>query len=212
MATKLSLYNNALLRLNSRKLDTLTENRKSRRVLDTIWDSGFVRRILENGQFNFAIKSFESVQDTSVALGFGYNYAHKKPDDWVRTITLSTDEYFTSAVLQYEDEGEYWYCDYQKIYAKIISDDVAYGGDLSKWTESMSNYAELYLALKACKAITSSDTLYSELEKEANKAKRHAAAIDAMNEPVKFAPMGSWARARYGSGYGGGGRVYIDTT
>lgn len=209
MADRLSIYNNALIKLGSRKLQSLSENRKSRRVLDGIWDSGFLKRIIETGQFNSSIRSMKSVYDTDVSTDDfgGYKYAHKKPSDWVRTLSFSTDPYFSSDLHMYEDEQNYWYCDFDEVYIKIVSDDAKYGGDISLWSESLVAFAEAELALRACKSITSSDTIVSKLEREVEKLMRKAKGRDAMNQPTKFNPIGSWASARLGS-RGGRNRGY----
>lgn len=202
MTSKLELYNNALtLHLGERKLSSLTENRKPRRVLDQIWDSGFVKSVLEMGQWNFAIRTVESEYNPDVTPDFGLQYAHDKPTDWVRTVGISLDGFFGQSLLRYEDEQSYIFTDSQTIYLKYVSDDASYGGDLSNWPESMSDYAALQLAALACMPITQSSELREILESKAAKAKRQAASLDGMNGPPKFMPLGSWARSR--SGFGG---------
>ena len=197
MTTKLLLYNAALTHLAARKLASLSESRKSRRVLDSIWDNGFIKRILEKGQWNFAVRTFESTYDPDVTPAFGYQYGHEKPSDWVRTIGVSANENFNPPFNDYEDERNYWFSNFDLLYFRIISTDQFYGGDLSLWPQSVTEYAELELAQLACKAITDSDVAVDELRKRAEKIRREAKAVDGMNGPTKFPPMGSWARSRH---------------
>ena len=53
---KLDIYNDALIVLGSRRLLTLSEDRKPRHVLDDVWgtDNKIVIRALERADWNFA--------------------------------------------------------------------------------------------------------------------------------------------------------------
>ena len=57
MATKLTLFREAIRLLGERKLDSLTESFEPRRVMDDIYDGGGVRSCLEMGQWKFATRS-----------------------------------------------------------------------------------------------------------------------------------------------------------
>jgi hypothetical protein len=199
VATKLSVYNNILMHVGERKLSSLTENRKPRRLLDQLWDSDFVKECLEDGLWNFATRTVESEYNPSIDPDFGFAYAHDKPDDWVRTSALSLNDYFIDPLNAYNDEQSYLFCDAETIYFRYISDDDEYGGDLTIWPQSFTHFVELKGAARICKSLTQSDTETERLEKKAEKALRSAKNKDAMNDSVKFAPMGSWARARRGS-------------
>lgn len=198
--TKLSLYNGALRELGSRKLASLSENRESRRTLDTIWDGGFVDEVLESGLWTFAMRSIEIAYDPSVSAGFGFQYAFTKPDDFVRTAYVCQDEDFRIPVLDYADENGNWWANIDTLYIKYTSNDSSYGNDLSLWPASAVTFAELLLAKKACKRLTQSDADEDRLERKLMKAKRHAVGVDAMAGPTKFAPRGAWANARLGRG------------
>ena len=91
MATKLGLFNSALRELGERKLSGLTEAREPRRVLDDVYDST-LKYCLENGAWNFAIRTIEVLPDAGVSTDFGYENAFTKPTDWLRTVGLSGDE------------------------------------------------------------------------------------------------------------------------
>jgi hypothetical protein len=75
MASKLSIYNGALLALGERKLSSLTEARGSRRRLDSVWDDGGVKSCLQAGFWNFAMQSIELTYSPSITPAFGYRYA-----------------------------------------------------------------------------------------------------------------------------------------
>lgn len=204
MATKLGIYNRALVRvLGERKVLSVTEDREPARLLSTVWDDGFVRSVLEMGQWNFAARTREISYNPSVEPDFGYQRAFDKPSDWVRTCRLSADEYFSVPLLHNDDDMDYWFCDENTIYVRYISDDSSYGGDLSKWPESFANFAAHQLALEVVNAITSSATTAERLEKKTAKMLTRARSMDAMNQPPSFSAPGSWVSARYG----GSGKV-----
>ena len=187
--------------LGSRKLSSLSENRPSRKALDAIWDGGFVRRLLETGQWNSAVRAIESTYDPSYDTSDfgGYSRVHTKPSDWVRTVGLSGSENMTPPLMRYEDEADVWVCDLDTIYVRYVSDDDAFGGDVSMWAQSLVNYAECELAYRACRAITGSDSLTEQLRVDSERAKREAKSIDQMNQPSRRPPLSSWVLSRRGS-------------
>lgn len=200
MSSKLSIYNNALVQhLGARRLSSLSENRPSRKHLDAVWDGEFVKRILEMGQWNQAIRTIESTYDPDYTPSFGFQYAHTKPDDWVRTVGLSLSEFLTPPLDQYEDENGFWVCNHPTIYIRYISSDSAYGGDIGSWPESVASYAEVELAARSCKAITGDESLAASLMSQAKKMRIEAKSVDQMNQPSRKPPLSSWATARLGS-------------
>lgn len=196
--TKLSLFNGALRELGSRKLASLSENRESRRVLDDIWTGGFVDEVLETAQWTFAMRAIEIASDPSASPDFGFRYKFTKPDDWVKTSYVCTDEDFNTPCLDYADENDAWWSNQDTLYIKYVSNDSAYGADLSLWTPSVVTFAEMLLARKACKRLTQSDSDEEMLYKKLSKAKKEALSRDAMKGPAKFAPRGRWASSRLG--------------
>lgn len=200
MTTKLQVYNNILLNVGERKLTSLTENRKSRRILDQLWDSDFIKGCLEAGLWNFATRSIQSEYSPSITPEFGWRYAHDKPSDWVRTSAISISEYFSDPLTAFNDESGYWFLDYETVFIRYISDDAAYGLNLSAWPESFTSYVELEGSARVAKSLTQSDSETSRLEDRAARALRSAKAKDAMNDAERHTPAGSWVRAR------GGGR------
>lgn len=199
MATKLSIYNAALTKhLGERKLASLSESREPRRVLDDIWDDDFVGACLELGQWNFASRTAEIDYSDSVTPPFGYIHAFEKPDDWRRTIALSSDPYFNEPLIRVTDEANYWFSDADILYVKYVSDDAEYGNDLSLWPATFTHWTEAHLANLACERITQSSTKQEKLEARDRKLLRKAQGIDAMNDPVTFPPQGAWVGSRFG--------------
>ena len=200
MASKLSVYNGALLVLGERKLAALTESRASRRRLDTVWDGDTgVQYCLGQGLWNFAMRTSSFTFSPSIEPDFGYTYAFTKPDDWVRTARMSDDERFCN-LLDFDDEQALWFADQDTIYTKYVSKNDEYGFDLSLWTPAFTEYVEHHFAAKICKATTGSDDETERVTALAEKKLRWARSQDAMNEGPKEPPRGSWSRARRGGG------------
>src|SRR4051812_47728400 len=111
MTTKLLLYNGALTKLGERRLSTLAENREPRRALDGVYDDNFINKVLIAGQWNFATVSVQADYSASIEPDFGFARAFDKPTDFIRTIAVCSDEFFRAPVLDYADEGNYWFAD-----------------------------------------------------------------------------------------------------
>ena len=201
MATsQLTLYNGALRLLGQTNLEDTDEASEARYVLDNVWDENARDYCLEAGWWNFAMRSAKIEDDTSVSPTFGFVYAFAKPTDWIRTHTICFDEYFQSPMndLDYSDEGAYWYADIDTIYVRYVSNDAAYGYDLSIWPQTFVKYFECYMAEQACMRITQNAELHEKIEKKVGERLRDAIAKDGLNEGVKHFPAGNWARARAG--------------
>lgn len=196
MPSKLSVYNAALLALGERKLLTLSENVVMRRRLDSAWDDDLVATCLAQGLWNFATNSIELTYSPSIDPAFGYQYAFDKPEDWVRTVLVAEDEYFDHHLTRYADEADYWYSDLDTIYVRYVSSDTSYGFDYAKWPQNFSKYVAAALAAKVAKATTGSDSDVEKLERTERRMMIKARSSDAMDEPTKFPPKGSWVRAR----------------
>lgn len=198
MASKLSLYNGALREVGSRKLASLSENRESRRVLDSIWDADAVATCLSAGLWNFATNSIEITHSPSVDPPFSYQYAFDKPENFIRTVAVCEDEYFKVPLLHYMDEGDYWYADLETIYVRYVDSGTSYGLDYGKWPPNFTRYVETWLAARACMSLTQNQSKRDALERDAEIWLTKAKSTDAMDEPTKFMPPGTWSRARHG--------------
>lgn len=196
MTTQLTLYNGALRNLGERRLALLTENVPARHELDAVWADDFINDVLEKGFWNFAIRTTRQDYRTDVDPGFGYRRAFLKPDDYVRTAMLASDEYFACPLMAYADEQSYWFAEIDEIYVAYVSSDSAYGADYSKWTSSFTRFAEAYLAHRIAPVIAPAmmDAMYRLQKKYLVEARSR----DAMNEPTKMLPQGDWVSARLG--------------
>lgn len=197
MATnQLALYNQAARALGERPLATGEENPLSR-VLDSIWNqgNGTIRYCLEQGLWNFALRDLQLDSDAAVDPAFGFLHAFTLPSDFIRINAIADNEQFDPPLNRYEHRGDIIYADIDPLFLSFVSDDAAYGADLSRWPETFTRWVGLYLAVEAAPTIKS-DLDMERLEKRKHKALVDARSKDAMNEPARFAPHGSWVNAR----------------
>jgi uncharacterized protein YneR len=210
MTTQLTLYNGALLVAGERFIASLSVQEEPRRLLDQVW-TGAIKYCLEQGQWHFAMRTIQIDYDSSIEPDFGYRRAFVKPDDWVNTSGLCSDEYFTSPLTRYIDEAGYWYADLDTLYVRYVSNDSLYGMDLNKWPETFREYVEAYLASRILLKIANSEDKAEKAGKLAEKRLMVAKNKAAMAEPTSFPARGSWssARNRFPRRDGGGGGSLI---
>jgi hypothetical protein len=193
---QLSIYNEALRLLGERRLASLSEAREPRRLLDDVWGSNTVDYCLEQGQWVFATRSIEATYETSITPSFGYTFAFEKPEDFIRTAAICTDEYFKNPLLRYSDEAGFWYSDLQTIYVKYVSNDNAYGNDDSLWPETFKRFMAAYMAREVAPRLTASRVTKADMDKEMATSLKDARSKDAMAKPTQMLPIGSWASSR----------------
>lgn len=199
MTDKLAIYKLASLHLRVRT-SSLSAQRETRRVFDDFWDHT-VAVCLTNGLWNFMTRAVELAASESIVPAFGWSSAFTIPDDWVRTVVISTVETFIPPLLDYMEESGYWYSNWSPIFVRYISNDDAYGMDLSRWPPNFTDYVALQLAEYACNKVTGGDELLdgpNGISKRCYKARIRAKATDAMNQPPGQPPTGTWARSRRG--------------
>lgn len=194
--SRLTLYNNALLMAGERPLASLTENREPRRLLDQVWDTGGVRKCLEQGQWKFAMRTIQIDYDPSVTPGFGYSRAFTKPTDWVLTSSVCLDEYFRTPLLDYFDEAGYWYAEQDTIYVRYVSDDDQYGLNLGRWPGSFEDFVAAFFSERVVYKLSTSDDALTKATKRLERLKKLALNKDAMADPTKMLPAGRWVRSR----------------
>ena len=198
MATRLKMYKQALRLCGETTIASLTEDREPRRLLDEVWDDGGVQACLEAGQWNFATRTTRFDNDATITPDFGYRYAFEKPDDWVSTMQLAADEYFNVPLLQFLDEQGFWYADETFIYVSYVSNHADWGNNLADWPQLFSTFVAAYFAESIVRKLTSDDERVLEVRDRLKQAKLEAKNHDAMGDPTRFPPTGSWVRSRYG--------------
>lgn len=197
---RLSIYNGALRECEERRLASLSENREPRRVLDDVWNDGvgLVRYVLQAKEWRFGRRAVELQSSASVEPSFGFTYAFEKPEDFVRTCKMCSDERHKVPHLDYEVDNAFWYSDIDPLYVTYISSDADYGGDFSTWPPNFVLWVETHLASLIVGRLTGSKANRNDLIKLAEMRLKKAASTDAMEDATQFAPEGAWVRARRG--------------
>jgi hypothetical protein len=197
MATsRLSLYRGACEVLGERKVASLTEDVPTRRDLDGVWDRGGVERCLSEGLWNFATRTVQLDYDPSYTPDFGYARVFGLPDDWVRLVAISDNEFFEPTYRRYHIDARAIHCDLDTIYLRYVSKDSTYGLDFSKWPSNFTAFVEHDFAWRICRRTTGSGRTKMEIERDRSNALAKARSTDAAEEPAQVQPSGSWSRSR----------------
>lgn len=203
MTSRLSLYNDALLMAGERALASLTENVEARNLLDQVWNNNGVDACLEEAQWEFAMRTVRIDYDPGITPDFGYARAFQKPTDWILTSALCSDEFFKVPVLRYVDEAGYWYSDLDSLYVRFVSNDAAYGGDMSKWPRSFTEFVAAHFASKIILKTSNDETRLSMFintqrpeHSIRGRALLNAKSRCAMAGPTQMSATGNWSNAR----------------
>lgn len=213
MTDKLTIYNGALAKIGSRALASLAEQRESRRALDWAWAKGIPQGALQKGLWEWASRSVVIGYSDTIEPAFGLRRAFEKPDDFVRTLSLCTDEMFTAPLMQFQYDKDYWYADVDEIYVRYVSDDDELGMDLSRWPLDFATLVETMMAAEVCERLTGGRLKKKDLEERVDALLIGAKNTAAAEGPgSKALPRGSWSRARLGGSAGlsdGGSRTQL---
>ena len=200
MASVLGIYQEALEHLGERELASIAEDRPSRRALDSAYDRT-VLFCLEQGFWNWAMRSVELEYEPAIEPAFGFSRAFTKPDDWLRTFVVSENDTHEPPIHSFLDENGYWMADTDTLYVRYVSNSADYGLSLTLWPSSFTAYVALALARRACRRISNSSDMYETLFKLEARAKVDAMSKDAINQGPQRMPSGTWVQSRLaGSG------------
>jgi hypothetical protein len=201
--TKLEVYNGALqTHLNCRPLRTLSDARTERRALDAVW-TPVLKWMLEQGMWNFALRTQRWEASTTVIPEFGHRSAFAKPADYVRLSRISDNEYLEPTLSNYLEEGDYFICDIDVIFAQFVSNDLNFGADPNKWTPAFAAAFKGELAYEARGGIGNLSTIdVNELKKAKRRLMQDAQSKDVVNQAPSKLPQGRLVSARAGFGRG----------
>ena len=199
MADRLSIYRGALRLLGDGRLSALTDNDSRRLKLDDAWE-GSVNFMLEQGLWNFAIRTIEISADDDFDPLFGYQFSFRKPTDWVRTNTISTDPYFKQGFEEYHDEGDYWFADQEPLYIRYVSNGPEWGWNIGRWRENFARALEAWLAYSCGLPISNDKGNRNDLFQIWERLLKSAKAKDAVDEAVQRPPTGRLVNARFRRG------------
>jgi hypothetical protein len=198
VATKLTVYNRALLALKSRRLTGLTENRSERRDLDAVY-SETLDWMLERALWNFSLATEEWTPSAEAESQFGYQYAYDKPDYYSRLVRISANERFVPTLSDFSEEGDFFFSDVSPMWVQYVSTDPERGRDAGKWPPAFAEAFALELAWRAGPHICSMSAQDMDgLKKNKKEALYQAKTSDAVNQPMATLPPGRLVQARTG--------------
>lgn len=201
MATKLEIYNGTLVLLGARTLSTVSDSRTERYSLDRVW-SQTLDYMLDAAMWHFAAKTDEIGSSDTVESYFGLQYVIEKPDDYVRLIKISDNQYLRPTLEDFSDEGDYFLTDTDPVYIQYVSSDINYGADPGKWSGSFSTAFMDELAYRVAGQLAGVPGATRDwLEKKKRRSMYYAKGKSAVNQPLAELPAGRLVRARSGTRY-----------
>lgn len=196
MADKLAIYKEALRHLgNTARLSGLTEVSPARYALDDAWD-GAVEYLLAKGLWNFAMRSVEISADEDAEPLFGFSYAFSKPDDWIRTASISDQGPIGEGYEDYSDEPGYWYANVTPLYVSYVSNDDEYGLNIASWRQPFAKALAAYLAFNCGLPISADRGNRNDMFQLFTRLLKEAKTLDAVDERVRREPEGRLVKAR----------------
>ncbi len=160
MATKLGLYNDALLLLGQRRLSSLTEDRPNRYDLDEIFDDS-VNHCLELVRPRYAARTIH-INGIVPTLPTGYSRQIDLPGDLIAIAGVFKDGRFEQPIARYAYEGDHLFLDYDDVYVRYIAEYSVVG--IANASPSFARVISAYLARELSSKIN--PEAYPELDKE----------------------------------------------
>lgn len=201
--SKLQIYNDALLLIGERTIATLTDETEGRRLLDIVWDNNGVDGCLEEAQWEFAMRTVRIDYDPGIEPDYGYARAFDKPDDWILTSAVCSDEFFKVPILRYVDEAGFWFSDQDEIYVRYVSNDPNYGTNYGLWPRSFTEFVASHFASKIVLKISNDESrtrLFNNPDNPEHsirgRALLNAKSRCAMASPTSYPAQGQWSRSR----------------
>ena len=197
MATKLSIYNEALRAIGDLRLASLTEDVEARYVLDDAWED-CVEYVFTEGYWNFATKTEVITADLGQTPIPGFTFVFNKPLNWLRTITISNTSLFDDESV-YRDENNRIYANFDTLYIRYISKEKAVDEQVENWPPTFATLVAACLARECAERLSGSGAKAEGLAAEYKDVLAMAKNKDALDQSrVVFRP-GSWVRAMRGS-------------
>lgn len=197
MATKLSLYNEALRAIGELRLSSLTEDVEARYVLDDAWQDA-VELVFTEGYWNFATRTATITADTGQTPIPGFTFVFAKPPFWLRTITISPNSLFNIEA-NYRDENDRFYANFDTLYIRYISSEKAADEHVESWPPSFARVVSACLAMECGRRISGSESNAEAMAAQYRDVLAAAKNKDALDQSKMILRPGNWARAMRGS-------------
>lgn len=203
MASATDIVNVALRRIGAARIANLaTDGTKEALVARDLYDAAR-RDLLASHNWNFATKRVHKSSSTAADIGttpaFGYDYAYKIPDDFLRMVSVHPSDSDAATVeyrLEYQsDSDRVLLCDATEVYLKYIFDLE----DVNVMSEGFRDALAWRLARDFAGALSKSAAAAEQADGAYRKQLSRAKSVDGVEDFPDSMAEGSWARARFGS-------------
>jgi hypothetical protein len=150
-ASKLNLYNKALMNAGQRKLSTETDAIEGRYKLDTIWDLGAVEYCLDIAK-PFWSTVVVRLNSPSSPTDKGFSFSHPLPAAYLTIEGVYSDANLDQPISRYIIEGREILTDHSDIYLRYISN--THVTSFTSWTPNFAQLVSDYLAMELASSIT----------------------------------------------------------
>lgn len=192
MATKLSVYNEALRILGEARIATVTDDVEARFALDDAWTTA-TTFVLEQAPWRFALLTAALTHSSGEPALAGYSYRFAKPATWLRTHSFFTLSGARECPLDMRQQGT-------TFYANVASPNIRYVSstytDPTYWTEPYAKAVAAYLAYEVAEKVTGDGSKVEQVFQIYQQSAKIAIERDAVAEDRWLAHQQSGAYAR----------------
>lgn len=198
MASQTEICNRAVTKLGAARITSITENSKSARVMNALWDT--VRQSTLRGAIWRFATTRTSLPAVSPAPAWGYNNAFQLPSDFLRLVQVN-DTFAVPALTDYRDQDDSAYVlegsQILTIYNAPLK--IRYIRDVTDTGQFDALYVEALaskLAYEACEEITQSASKKQAAAEDYKQALRDAIKTGAVERAPQGIPDDSWMLIR----------------
>ena len=193
MASETSVANVGLRLIGQGPITNRTDGSVNGNIIDDIFDD--IRDdCLRYSPWNFATKRVELAKSSTVP-GFEFDFAYPLPADWIRTISVHSNDVGHGAVLHRMElvNGQR---------SIIVSSDQLFfryvyrEKDPNIWSSDFRRAVSEAIGRDTAVPISSSNTLQEQLRKQFKRTMLRAQSSDAMGASPESRPRGSWVDRR----------------
>lgn len=193
------IYNDALFIMGLPEIAGENDDSNRRVKLTRALNAGIVEEMLEETGWQFALQSTKVEYDASVEPAWGYQRAFAKPNDLHTIDGLFTDEYMTTPLKSYQDENDYFFCDYDEFYLSYLS--TTWLTTPASWPMYFRRLVAARMAKDAAMTLRDEGADMTAAQMEYEDRKSSALSKNAMQSPPRKIANGSWVRSRFQDRY-----------
>lgn len=190
-----AIYNDALMIMGLDPITSTTDDSNRRYRLSQALSSGIVEELMEDLSWQFGLETELLEYDSGIEPDFGYARAFEKPANLHRIDGLYIDEYQRVPLKFYQDEGDYFYCDYTEIYLVYVTK--TFLTVPSSWPTYFKKLVAAKMAKDAAPVLRSEGANLQNAIDVFEDRESRAKSIDAMQSPPRVIAQGSWTGSRW---------------